>query len=174
MNIHELTPKFCVCVLAQNPGCPAAVMIFQHGTYEAQGNGIVLNPIQVDGRQLVSTPCNQTNAAYLRYNQTEIYQSFDVSIDQYYGRYRLDLYKFDGSPVAPLYLAYKPPEMLPTATLNPTAGAAQSTSVAKKIRRSLENRSKTTAVKHGQWDYNLIWWIGFSLICIGLSGWYFL
>jgi hypothetical protein len=33
---------------------------------------------------------------------------------------RLDLYKFDGSPMNPMFLAYNPPQMLPTITMNPT------------------------------------------------------
>lgn len=36
---------------------------------------------------------------------------------------RLNLFKFDGSPIHPMFLAYTPPQMLPTSTLNPTATA---------------------------------------------------
>lgn len=32
---------------------------------------------------------------------------------------RLDLYGFDGAPLHPMYLVYRPPQMLPTQTLNP-------------------------------------------------------
>lgn len=61
---------------------------------------------------------------------------------------RLNLYQFDGSPLNPMYLAYKPPQMLPTQTLNPTAtssgaGGSKSTSTgsskAKSKRRWLDD-----------------------------------
>jgi len=55
------------------------------------------------------------------------------------------MYRFDGSPLPAMYLAYRPPQMLPTSTLNPTSSstgaAATSTS---KVKRALGliNQSK--------------------------------
>lgn len=47
-------------------------MQWQHGTYTAQSDGsLVLTPIAVDGRQLVSDPCATPLTSYTRYNQTE-------------------------------------------------------------------------------------------------------
>ncbi|CAN6655746.1 protein Rot1p [Trichomonascus vanleenenianus] len=166
--IYQVVPN------PQQIDCPSAVMIFQHGTYELLNNGsLILNPIKVDGRQLLSDPCNDDGVStYDRYNQTEFYQGFNVELDGYWGRYRLDLYKFDGSPMAPMYLAYKPPQMLPTQTMNPTESGAKSTSsTSEKVKRYLENKPKTTAVKRGTWDYNAIWWFGMSMICVGATGW---
>lgn len=49
-------------------------MQFQHGTYSKAANGsLTLNPIAVDGRQLLSNPCSYDNAIYTRYNQTELF-----------------------------------------------------------------------------------------------------
>lgn len=156
----------------RNPACPSGVLMFQHGKFELLSNGtLMLYPFEVDGRQLVSDPCNSSDSNYIRYNQTEVFQKFDMVKDEYHGRYRLDLYQFDGSPMVPLYLAYKPPMMLPTITMNPTASEAKPTSVSKKVRRSLENRSKTTAVKVVDSDFNTLWWVGISMIFVGGSGW---
>ncbi|KAL5340400.1 protein rot1 [Aspergillus crustosus] len=104
----------------QNPSCPKGIMQWQHGTYTIGSDGSLhLTPIAVDGRQLLSDPCSSSKAMYTRYNQTEKYNSFTVEIDPYYDSVRLDLHSFDGSPMNPMYLAYQPPEMLPTTTLNP-------------------------------------------------------
>lgn len=160
--------------LAKQPDCPTAVMTFQHGKYETDGDKLIMKPFKVDGRQLVSDPCNETTSQYIRFNTTVTMKEWDVKVDDYHGRYRLDLYQFDGSPLPPLYLAYKPPMMLPTETMNPTAGGAKSTSVSEKVKRTLENRGRTNAVHRGSWDYNAIWWTGVSLVFIGATGWCFL
>jgi hypothetical protein len=50
-------------------------MQWQHGTYSVQPNGsLVLTPIAVDGRQLLSNPCAGHIAMYSRYNQTEMFK----------------------------------------------------------------------------------------------------
>lgn len=115
---------------------------------------------------------------YSRYNQTIIFQKWAVYVDPYHGRYRLDLYQFDGKPLPPLYLTYKPPMMLPTITMNPTATGASGTpdptasnaSLRKKIRRSLENRNRTPAVKKRSTNYDMIWWTGVILMAVGATG----
>ncbi|QLQ81348.1 hypothetical protein HG537_0F01090 [Torulaspora globosa] len=165
----------------RNPACPVAALTFQHGEYELQDNGtLVLHPIEVDGRQLVSDPCNDKGVStYSRYNQTVTFKSFNVQIDDYHGIYRLQLYQFDGSPMQPLYLAYRPPMMLPTETLNPTAtsDAAHSTDSAKSkrslrqfVRRSLENKYKTNAVKKnptGILNSDTFWYLSAGMVGIG-------
>ncbi|KAF2452744.1 chaperone for protein-folding within the ER, fungal-domain-containing protein, partial [Lineolata rhizophorae] len=108
-----------------NPACPSAIMQWQHGTFEKHANGsLTLTPIAVDGRQLLSEPCKYDEAIYTRYNVTELFEKYQVYVDPYHNVLRLDLYKFDGSPMHPMYLVYKPPKMLPTQTLNPTATAS--------------------------------------------------
>ncbi len=50
-------------------------MQWQHGTWVMNANGsLSLTPIAVDGRQLLSSPCEYNNAVYTRYNQTELFQ----------------------------------------------------------------------------------------------------
>jgi Chaperone for protein-folding within the ER, fungal len=61
--------------VATNPGCVKGMMQWQHGTFQKLDNGsLVLTPISVDGRQLMSDPCNYHQAIYSRYNQSELIQ----------------------------------------------------------------------------------------------------
>ena len=69
-----------------------------------------------------------------------ILQSFRPYIDPYSNVRRLDLFQYDGAPQNPMWIAYDPPQMLPTQTLNPTSTgtrAAKSTGTGKS-KRSME------------------------------------
>lgn len=58
--------------LAAEPSCPAGLMQWQHGSYVVLANGsLILTPIAVDGRQLLSEPCTEGVGSYTRYNNTE-------------------------------------------------------------------------------------------------------
>jgi hypothetical protein len=47
-------------------------MQWQHGSFELSADGsLTLNPIAVDGRQLLSDPCRKEVGLYTRYNATE-------------------------------------------------------------------------------------------------------
>ncbi|KAJ5052149.1 uncharacterized protein L3040_001908 [Drepanopeziza brunnea f. sp. 'multigermtubi'] len=117
------------------PSCPQAIMQFQHGTVVENANGsLSLTPFSVDGRQLLSNPCAGTTSTYTRYNQSETLEKYQVYVDAYSKMTRLDLYQFDGSPMHPMYLAFNPPQMLPTVTMNPTVTA---TAVGTKAKRTL-------------------------------------
>ena len=94
---------------------------------------------------------------------------------------RLDLYKFDGSPMNPMWLAYTPPQMLPTITLNPTTatqtGGAQPTKKSKRSldeleelelplnKRSIHQRAQTI-------DADRWWWIGLGITALGGVGYF--
>lgn len=162
---------------AVNHGCPTAVLIYQHGKYELLANGsLVLTPIAVDGRQLLSDPCGKGNhLVYLRYVQPTLFQKYQVMVSPYHGRYMIQIYQFDGSKMQPLYLAYRPPLMLPTTALNPTNAASETAlklqkrhqvghlerikELGRKVRHQLENDLRTTAVREaaGQ-HYDVLWW----------------
>lgn len=179
--IYQVSPN------ARNHSCPTAVLIFQHGTYTKADNGtLTLTPFKVDGRQLLSEPCSDGGVSiYSRYNQTEVFKTYQVYVDPYHGRWRIDLIKSTGEYLQPLYLAYQPPQMLPTITMNPTAtasssGSASATNNAKlkreygldlslseRIKRSLENRYKTNAIKKDSLNYSLWWWTSASMMAIG-------
>lgn len=155
----------------QNHSCASAVLIFQHGKYTVHANGsVTLNPFEVDGRQLLSQPCKKSHSEYSRYKQKTFFKSFEVSVNTYNGRNMLQIYQFDGSKMQPLYLAYKPPLMLPTITLNPTGKSSQTGSTRKRVRRSLENQYRTNAVREVPKLFELFWW--FSIAAIGASSAY--
>lgn len=63
------------CTLATTPQCPRGIMQFQHGKYEKTENAsLILTPFGVDGRQLLSDPCNSASSTYTRYLQKEIFK----------------------------------------------------------------------------------------------------
>ncbi|KAH3667075.1 hypothetical protein WICMUC_005422 [Wickerhamomyces mucosus] len=167
----------------KNHSCAAAALIYQHGTYEIFDNGsISLTPFTVDGRQLLSKPCDDDGiSSYTRYEQQEFFKSYSVEVDPYYGRYKLNLFAFDGSVIQPLYLAYRPPLMLPTETLNPTStndvtqasSTSSSNKLRKRIKRSLENKGRTTAIRKNDFNVDLWWYLAAGVIAIG-SGIYFI
>lgn len=60
---------------ATKPQCPKGIMQWQHGTWTKFQNGsLYLEPIRVDGRQLLSDPCSYKTSIYTRYNQSELFQ----------------------------------------------------------------------------------------------------
>ncbi|KAF5212709.1 Reversal of tor2 lethality [Clavispora lusitaniae] len=147
------------------------------GTYEILSNGsVVLTPIAVDGRQLLSDPCGYSaeKAKYVRYVQPTWFEKYQVSINSYHGRYMLQIYQFDGSPMQPLYLAYKPPMMLPTTALNPTDKASEtSSSLSRKVKRSLENQYRTNAVKKFSSEkFDKFWWMSVGVLGVGSAAWF--
>jgi hypothetical protein len=171
--IYQVTPN------PKNHSCPAAVLIYQHGTYTKASNGtLVLTPFAIDGRQLLSQPCEDNGVSiYSRYNQTEVFKAYQVYVDPYHGRWRIDLIKSNGAYMQPLYLAYQPPQMLPTITMNPVATDSKhmmekrenglDLSLADRIKRSLENRYKTNAIRKDSFNYSLWWWTSASMMFIG-------
>lgn len=56
-------------------------MQWQHGTWVMNANGsLSLTPLDVDGRQLLSSPCESSNAVYTRYNQSELFEVSPVPV----------------------------------------------------------------------------------------------
>lgn len=99
-------------------------------------------------------------------------QRYEVLTDPYHNIPRLNLYKFDGSPMMPLYLAMSPPTMLPTTTLNPLTTA---TAAANKVKRGdlplnheVIYKRAPGAVRADQW-----WWFGVFLTAGGSVLYYF-
>ncbi|KAI9930226.1 hypothetical protein ASPWEDRAFT_733041 [Aspergillus wentii DTO 134E9] len=166
-NGHYEEAHYRALANPQDPSCPKGIMQWQHGTYSVNSNGSVsLNPIAVDGRQLLSDPCAHSIGIYTRYNQSELFDSYTVSIDPYHGIKRLDLYAFDGSPMHPMYLAYKPPQILPTSTLNPIHD--------KKRKRQLGGETeKSFSIKHLVTKEDLMnpdRWLWFGIVMTSLGG----
>ncbi|TID14137.1 hypothetical protein CANINC_004783 [Pichia inconspicua] len=176
--IYQVSPN------PRNHSCPAAVLIFQHGTYTMGNNGsLILTPFEVDGRQLLSEPCSDGGVSiYSRYKQIEEFKGYQVYVDPYHGRWRLDLIKSNGEIMQPLYLAYQPPQMLPTITMNPTADATGNSkgkrelnevevefdlSLAGRVKRSLENQYRTNAILKDSTNYAVWWWSSVTMIAVG-------
>lgn len=127
--------------LAGEPNCPMTIMQWQHGNFNIDSDAIlILNPIKVDGRQLLSDPCaNDRQSIYTRYNQTESFKVTHkpnksslrnasahlcsvfqcVQRPPYHGVMRLDLQFSHGKLLHLMYLADSTPQMLPTSTLSP-------------------------------------------------------
>lgn len=159
-----------------NHSCGMATLTWQHGKYELLSNGSLrLTPLAIDGRQLLSDPCNsarvenpdyETTSFYSRYSQGTLFKTYQVMVDPYHGRYKLQIYQFDGSMMQPLYLAYRPPLMLPTYALNPTDSDSEtSTSLRQRVKRSLENQYRTTAVKEFNTSkFDMYWYLSVTLL----------
>lgn len=178
---YQITPD------PRNNSCSTAALTFQHGRYNISNGKMTMTPFEDDGRQLVSEPCKQNYSQYVFYEQEITLKEFFVAVDLYYGRYRLNLYEFDGTPRPPLYLVYRPPQMLPTSTLNPgvkeevkehnsSSKREVMPPVRERIRRSLINRSRTSAQREVPISplYNAVWWGGVSMIFVGAAGWLYL
>ncbi|KAL9042781.1 MAG: hypothetical protein Q9180_000345 [Flavoplaca navasiana] len=167
------------------PGCPTGIIQWQHGKYRKASNGsLILNPFAVDGRQLMSDPCAYSNAVYTRYHQQEIFKQYEVFPNPYDKAQRLNLYSWDGTPMNPMYLAYKPPQMLPTQTLNPTSAAIAATgtqpSSTSKSKRELPgdddglvqealNRKALLKQRHTN-NADRLWWLGVGMTALGGVG----
>ncbi|KAI4647548.1 uncharacterized protein J4E78_008863 [Alternaria triticimaculans] len=158
-----------------NPKCPQGIIQWQHGSYEkTAAGGLVLKPIKVDGRQLYSDPCQYKTAVYTRYNATEKFKQYEyVASDQYHvGTPRITLFKSDGAPMMPLYLAMKSPKMLPTTTLNPlvtqTAASKNSKRGELPMNHEVIYARTTGAVRADQW-----WWFGVFMTAGGGFLYYF-
>jgi len=98
------------------PTCITGVIGWVHGTYQLLTNGsIVMTPFG-DGYQQIQDPCAAVSNFVENYNYTELYQSFRIFADPVDG-FKLHLFEFDGTPVAPLFQVSVDPNMLPTKML---------------------------------------------------------
>lgn len=96
-------------------------------------------------------------------------QRYEVRIDDYHKIKRLNLYKFDGSPLMPLYIAYTTPQMLPTTTLNPLVTATATA----KAKRGLPLPEAEVLFKKSANIADQVFWAG--LLATGAGGllWWF-
>lgn len=105
-------------------------------------------------------------------------QKYEQITDPYHNIPRLNLYEFDGKPMNPMYLAFRPPQMLPTTTLNPIVEATASASATGKSNSKrglnevpidwkvqLESQNTAHMVQHINADR--LWWFGLGLTGVG-------
>ncbi|TIA92472.1 hypothetical protein E3P81_01448 [Wallemia ichthyophaga] len=107
---------------ATHPQCIQAVLTWQHGTYEFYDHedmqGIKTTPFSADGRVQVEDPCAASSniLSTTSFNHTFVkYLPFDDPVKNIKA---LQLYDFDGSELAPLYLISRQPNMLPTSPIS--------------------------------------------------------
>lgn len=97
-----------------------------HGTYDLVSNGsIILYPFG-DGYQQIQDPCAPVSDFIEYYNDTELYVMWNIYQDAVRG-YTLQLYQFDGSPLAPLWQLTSSPIMLPTQSLRNVTASTKNT-----------------------------------------------
>lgn len=147
-----------------SPECPTGALQWAHGSYTltAEG-GIDMVPIAVDGRQLLSQPCEADLSTYIRFSTNDTMQSYEITVDDYRGEWTLTLNRLYGSPVQPLYLMYDPPQMLPTTTLLPTSTAAS------KRKRSLDD---AILPRQAPDVLGMMWYTSVGMIVIGSIGYF--
>lgn len=119
---------FFFLYIGSDPHCITGVMNWHHGTYQIlTNNSIVLTPL-ADGYQQIQDPCAAVSNFIQSYTEQELYQSWQIFTDVNDG-YKLHLFAFDGSPVAPQFQVSATPNMLPTQLLrNVTNSTATLTS----------------------------------------------
>ncbi len=103
-------------------------------------------------------------------------QKYQVYTDPYTQMTRLDLYEFDGTPMNPMFLAYSPPQMLPTVTMNPTTTGTASAK-AKRTAGAPAQEALNKDALHIKRDFerplihridlNMLWWAGVGMIIFG-------
>lgn len=88
---------------------------------------MILNPFAPDGRQQVQDMCASQSNIIQQFNQTTLFMNWNIYQDAQRG-FKLQLYRFDGAPMSPMYLVSQTPNMLPTQTLtgNVTIGQVAS------------------------------------------------
>ncbi|TDL18363.1 hypothetical protein BD410DRAFT_705034, partial [Rickenella mellea] len=98
------------------PTCITGVINWVHGKYQLLNNGsIILTPLG-DGFQQIQDPCAAQSNFIETYNITELLLSWQIFQDPIQG-YKLHLFSFDGSPLAPQFQVSTTPNMLPTQLL---------------------------------------------------------
>ncbi|KAF7349126.1 Proteasome subunit [Mycena venus] len=103
---------------ASEPNCIIGTVVWVHGHYELLGNGSIILTPAGDGYQQVQAPCAATSNFIQNYNYTEMFQHWQIVSDvNGGGGPKLQLFQFDGAPVAPLYLLSTEPNMLPKQVL---------------------------------------------------------
>jgi hypothetical protein len=107
---------------ASQPTCITGVLNWAHGTYDLLGNGSIIMTPFGDGYQQVQDPCAAVSNFFENFNYTERYNSWRIFQDPVDG-YKLHLFEFDDSPVAPMFQVSTQPNMLPTQLLRNVTGS---------------------------------------------------
>jgi hypothetical protein len=113
---------------------------------------------------------------FLDHDLPNINQSYELLMDPYHKVPRLNLYRFDGSPMAPMYIWSTTPNMLPTTTLHPKpTSTAKHSRAMRRIKRSIHDsanfhadiNSKIPRLSSSLIDPNIMWWMGLGFSSLG-------
>ncbi|KAJ3735498.1 chaperone for protein-folding within the ER, fungal-domain-containing protein [Lentinula guzmanii] len=107
------------------PNCITAVMNWVHGTYAQADNGSIILTPNGDGYQQIQDPCAAVSNFIENYNDTELLANGYYTFTDPTLGLALQLYAFDGSPLAPMYQVSSTPNMLPTQQLRNVTVATQ-------------------------------------------------
>jgi Chaperone for protein-folding within the ER, fungal len=99
-------------------------MNWVHGTFTYNANGSLTMTPFGDGFQQIQNACAANSDFIESYNDTELYQSWQITTDAVLGPI-LQLYQFDQSPISPMTLYSASPVMLPTQSLRSVSPAAK-------------------------------------------------
>ncbi|KAI8986171.1 chaperone for protein-folding within the ER, fungal-domain-containing protein [Trametes punicea] len=110
------------------PQCITGVLNWHHGIYQLLDNGSIVLIPNGDGYQQIQDPCAAQSDFIELYNDTELYQSWQIYQDPTDGL-KLQLFQFDGSPLPPQSLVFNPPNMLPNAQLRNVTPAVQTSNL---------------------------------------------
>lgn len=117
-------------------------MNWVHGTYSVNDNGSLTMTPFGDGYQQIQNPCAAVSNFIENYNLTELYTMWQIFQDPTTG-YKLHLFQFDGSPLAPQFQVSTTPNMLPLQSLRNVTPAVTTDSdgVTSESKRGLFKRS---------------------------------
>lgn len=146
------------------PNCITGVMNWAHGTYDLQPNGsITMQPFD-DGFQQIQDPCGAVSNFIQDYNDTELYQQWRIFEDPTQG-YKLHLFQFDDSPLAPQFQVSTTPNMLPTQQLRNLPSNNTNTNGVKP--RSLEERRSNGVTDTRRWT--VVTAVGAGMTILGIA-----
>jgi hypothetical protein len=132
------------------PTCITGVIGWVHGTYTLNANGSISMLPMGDGFQQVQDPCAAVSNFIENYNLTEYYKGWRIFQDPTQG-YKLHIFAFDGSPLAPMFQLSTTPNMLPTQQLRNVTPAASAPK-----RRSIDASSDANEVLGPRWAVGVL------------------
>lgn len=132
---------------ASRPDCITGVITWQHGKFDYLSNGsLQLTPFEGDGFQQVQGRCGAISNQITRYNQPILFKEWRIFALPGGGNH-LNLYEFDGTPVAPMNVAYSPPAMHPTVSLLAAVSSSASSSATATTNAKRELIARSSAAK---------------------------
>ncbi|KAF5343794.1 hypothetical protein D9757_007130 [Collybiopsis confluens] len=130
-----------------HPNCITAVMNWAHGTVAVADNGSLILTPNGDGYQQIQDPCAAVSNFIENYNQTELLVSGYYTYTDTTNGLTLQLYQFDGAPLAPMKQISSTPNMLPTQSLRNVTPATEVVS----RRRKRSNSAQQVRQALGDW-----------------------